>query len=261
MNCHSAKETLPLYAGGDLSAAEMAQTSRHLQDCPACNRFYESLERNQVLLGSFRQPAVAPAALDAMRRELLPRLATARLGWWVRLERLLLGEISRPRWAMAGAAIVAIISITLFVQLRNVTATANVAVFEGQDNLRIPEDYRNWIAVGTATQAPHWGNVYMSPVAYREYRRNGTFPEGTVMVLESRTEEGALTVEASVKDRRFSEGWGFFRFEGTTAGLSRKATVLPSSAGCLACHRDKAGKDHVFTQFYSVLRSPAGVQI
>ncbi|HET9217684.1 MAG TPA: cytochrome P460 family protein [Terriglobia bacterium] len=242
MNCSSARETLPLYAGGDLSTAEMAKTSLHLQDCPACRQICESLERNQGLLGSLRQPAVAPAALDAMRRELLPRLATVRLGWWVRFERLVLGEGRRPRWAMAGAAIVAIVSITLFVQLRNVTATANVAVFEDQDTLRIPEDYRNWIAVGTASRAPHSGNVYMSPVAYREYRRSGTFPEGTVMVLESETSEGALTVEASVKDRRFSEGWGFFRFEGTTASLARKAQALPSSAGCLACHRASAAK-------------------
>ena len=242
MNCNNARDTLPLYAGGDLSTSEMAKTSRHLQDCPACRQFYEGLERNQALLGSLRQPAVAPATLDAMRRELLPRLATVRLGWWVRFERLLLGEVRRPRWAMAGAAIVAIVSITLFVQLRNVTATANVAVFEGHDTLRVPEDYRNWIAVGAASHAPHSGTVYMSPVAYREYRRNGAFPEGTVMVLESRSAEGVVAVEASVKDRRFSEGWGFFRFEGTTAGMARKAQALPASAGCLACHRASAAK-------------------
>jgi hypothetical protein len=36
--------------------------------------------------------------------------------------------------------------------------------------------------------------------------------------------------------------------------LKPQAEPLPQTAGCLACHREKAATDHVFTQFYPVLR-------
>ena len=120
------------------------------------------------------------------------------------------------------------------------------AVFESNDTLRLPEIYRDWVFVGSVTELPHAGklsqSVYMSPVAYREYKRTGTFPEGTVMVLESAKQapEGIqVSLEASVKDRRFSEGWGYFRFEGAGGRLADRAQALPESAGCVACHRDR----------------------
>jgi hypothetical protein len=248
MNCTSAREMLSLYAGGDLSAADTDKTSAHLQGCSACQRFYESLESNQALLKSLRQTTVSTATLDSMRRDLFPRLEEARLGWWMRLERFLLVEARRPRLAaIAGAAVVAIVSITLFAQLRSVTA-ANVAVFEDSQTLKLPEDYRTWVAVGTASQPPHSGQVYMSPAAYREYRRSGTFQEGTVMMVESKASDGPVTLEASVKDRRFNNGWGYFRFESSGGELVKKAQALPASEGCVACHRDRASNDHVFTQ-------------
>ena len=142
---------------------------------------------------------------------------------------------------------------------------AIAAVFENSDTLRFPEEYRNWIFVGTSTQLSHSvsaaakaggeaaQNVYINPGAYREYRRTGVFPEGTVMVLESAKEALALT--ASVKDRRFNDGWGYFRLSDDDGRVTAKAQVLPESAGCLGCHRDRAATDHVFTQFYPVLRS------
>ena len=60
------------------------------------------------------------------------------------------------------------------------------------------------------------------------------------MVLESNHKsDAAITLEASVKDRRFNEGWGYFRFDGTPEGLAKKTRSLPESAGCLACHRNR----------------------
>jgi hypothetical protein len=264
MKCERAREALSLYVGGDLPAAEeLTRTNAHLRECADCRQFHESLAHNQSMLRSLRQTAVAPAVLDAMRQELLPRLAASRPGWWIRFERFVFAEAWAHRFAIAGAAIVAIVSVTLFAQMRQVTATSNVAVFESPDTLHLPEDYRNWVVLGKATEAPHSGNVYMNPAAYGEYRRSGKFPEGTVMVVESKASEAGngITVEASVKDRRFSEGWGYFRFAETEAGMAFKAQALPVAAGCLACHRDRAATDHVFTQFYSVLRSASGVQI
>src|SRR4030095_9741507 len=160
--------------------------------------------------------------------------------WWVRLERFLLIEARRPRLAFAGAAIAVIISATFFAQLWQVTANPTVAVFRGRDTLRLPADYRKWIVLGTASTGPHVGNIYVSPAAYHEYERVGKFPEGTVMVLESKAARNSgIALEASVKDRRFNEGWGYFRFDATAEGLAKKTRALPESAGCLACHRDR----------------------
>jgi hypothetical protein len=240
MNCNRAKETLPLFAGGDLSAAEADRVSAHLQQCASCREFHEGLASQQALLRSLRQTTVTPAALASMRQGLLPRLAAQRSGWWVRLERLLLIEARRPRLAFAGAAIAVVISATFFAQLWQVTANPTVAVFEDSDTLRLPGDYRGWIVLGTASTTPHSGNIYVSPAAYEEYERHGKFPEGTVMVLESKTSnDRGITLEASVKDRRFNAGWGYFRFDATAEGLAKKTRALPESAGCLACHRDR----------------------
>jgi len=112
-------------------------------------------------------------------------------------------------------------------------------------------------------------NVYIDPVAYRAYQRSGKFPEGTVMVLESLSpagtkfdlesqgtyEEDVIALQASVKDSsRFDGGWGFYDFTAAAGKLKPQAEPLPQTAGCLACHREKAATDHVFTQFYPVLR-------
>jgi hypothetical protein len=266
VNCNRAKELLALYAGGDLTEAEALRVEQHTRGCQECRRFYEGLSRNRTLIGSLRPEAVSPAMLTEMRRELYSRLDEAhkRLGWWVRLERFLLIEFRRPRYAVAGLAIAVIVSVTLLAQLRHVAANPGGVIFESADTLRLPENYRDWILVsGAISPGPHPGEpdvvaenrhmVYMSPSAYREFRRTGLFPEGTVMVLEATN-----TVAASVKDHRFG-GWGYFQFTQEDGRLSSRAQVLPESANCMACHRDRAATDHVFTQFYPVLRSASGV--
>jgi hypothetical protein len=282
VKCYRAKEFLALDVGGDLPGAMSGTVTDsiegeirvHLEQCADCRRVSERLTRNQSLLRSLRHETVPEAALAEMRQDLFSRLngAEARLGWWIRFERFLLLELRRPRYALAGAALMAIISGTLFTEMRRVTANANntAAVFESRDTLRFPGEYRDWVLVGTSAQLSHsasevvWGagvevsqNVYINPAAYREYKRTGVFPEGTVMVLESAKEARALT--ASVKDRRFREGWGFFRLSDEAGQVTAKAQALPEGIGCLGCHRDSAATDHVFTQFYPVLRQGSGV--
>lgn len=61
---------------------------------------------------------------------------------------------------------------------------------------------------------------------------------------------------ASVKDdTRFDGGWGFFDFTALDGTVMSKAEALPESSGCRACHRQHGETDHVFTQFYPILRS------
>lgn len=156
------------------------------------------------------------------------------------------------------------------------------ARFEGEDTLLRPGAYREWVFVGSSlglryspaaeksasTESPTFGNVYLNPAAYRQFQRRGTFPEGTVLVLEiasatTKREQGLqgthqqdfTALEVAVKDsRRFKEGWAYFSFDGDNGRLKDKATPFPRKA-CFECHHTKAATDHVFTQFYPVLRA------
>lgn len=262
MNCDQARERLALFAGGDLEGTEAATLDRHLQECPGCRRFYEGLENNHALLRSLRREAVTPASLSQMRAGLFSQLQNpaAVLGWRIRLERFLLAGFRKPRYAVASLAIAAIISVTLFAQMRHVAAGPVVmaAVFEDQTTLLRP-DYQNWRVVDATTHAEHhaFRKAYISPGAYKEFAQTGKFPEGTVMVLES--PKSPMSFLASVKDDRFEDGWGYFEFGDVDGRQTSKASALPSTAGCVACHRDRAAMDHVFIQFYPVLRTAAGM--
>ena len=263
MNCNQARELLALAAGGDLSGAEGAPLDLHLRTCSDCQQFHERLENNQSLLRSLRRELVPAAVLTQMRSGLFQQLENpnAVLGWRIRLERFLLTGFRRPRYAVAGVAIAAILSVTLFAQMRRVAADPIMAaaVFEGEDMLRRP-DYMNWKVVDATTHREHraFETTYIRPVAYREFIQTGVFPEGTVMVLESVTSSGSLL--ASVKDsRRFQGGWGYFEFKDSDGANGARALAVRENAGCVGCHKDQAATDHVFTQFYPVLRTAAGV--
>jgi hypothetical protein len=157
-------------------------------------------------------------------------------------------------------------------------------VFEDQETLLRPQNYREWIFVGSslglsyaptpaisptsATQLYH--NVYINPPAYREFAKTGKFPDGTMMVLELATQEQKtepglqgsyekeiIGIEASVKDStRFKEQWAYFTFIGADRKALQKAKAFPKTA-CWSCHDVNAQTDHVFTQFYPVLREVA----
>jgi len=157
-----------------------------------------------------------------------------------------------------------------------------VAQFEGKDTLVRPVGYREWVFVGSslglrydqnagekpASRSEPYHNVYINPTAYREFSNTGKFPEGTMMILElasaeTKNEPGLqgsyqksyLALEASVKDsKRFENGWAYFSFTEKDGKPKSKARPFPS-ADCWSCHHQKAATDHVFTQFYPVLRA------
>jgi len=154
------------------------------------------------------------------------------------------------------------------------------AVFEGKNTLIRPQGYREWIFVGSSlglsyaqdpsqSRSPQlYHNVYMIPWAFREFSKTGKFPEGTMMVLElasaeNKSEPGLqgsyqkeyTGLEVSVKDSaRFDGGWGYFNFTERPSGLKANAEPFPKN-NCWSCHDQKAATDHVFTQFYPVLRA------
>jgi tetratricopeptide (TPR) repeat protein len=152
------------------------------------------------------------------------------------------------------------------------------ARYEGKDTLLRPEGYREWVFVGSSLglrydegkrqpEQPQYSNVYIDPAAYRTYKETGTFPEGTVLVLEHAASEekkqpglrGSFQKEfsglsAAVKDKdRFADGWAYFTFDG--AGKTKASARPAKKAACYDCHREHAAEDNVFTQFYPVLKA------
>jgi hypothetical protein len=142
-----------------------------------------------------------------------------------------------------------------------------------------PADYRDWAFVtsglgmtygpvgATEGQPPRFDNVFVTREAYREFLRSGTWPDGTMFILEvraadsnvsinkgGRTQGGLVALEASVKDsKRFPDGgWAYFSFDGPDGPLG-SAPALPATASCYSCHREKAAVDNTFVQFYPTL--------
>jgi hypothetical protein len=106
-------------------------------------------------------------------------------------------------------------------------------------------------------------NVFANPEAYKRFLETGTWPDGSVLVLEIRGAEGRgsinrggsyqgadrVGVEVHVKDSaRFEGKWAFFDFSGGNI-----AKRIPRSADCYSCHAAHGGVDTTFVQFYPTL--------
>jgi hypothetical protein len=119
-------------------------------------------------------------------------------------------------------------------------------------------------AVNAAAEPP-FDNVFVNRAAYRSFRDNGIWPDGTVLVLEVRggTSHGSileagsfqtgepLGLEVHTKDTaRFGgDGWAFIGFGRDGA----PATKIPQAASCYACHEANTAVDRTFVQFYPTL--------
>ena len=149
------------------------------------------------------------------------------------------------------------------------------ARFDDAGRMVFPVDYREWIYVTSgrgmsyapvaANQPePPFDNVFVNPAAYRSFLERGTWPDGTVLVLEIRggTSHGSILqggsfqtgapmgTEVHVKDTaRFGgDGWAFFGFDG-----DKPATMIPRMASCYSCHEANTAVDRTFVQFYPTL--------
>jgi hypothetical protein len=140
-------------------------------------------------------------------------------------------------------------------------------------NLVPPLQYREWIYLTSGLDMSYvpnanpdmsmFDNVFVNPEAYRSFQKTGTWPDKTVMVLESRTaankgsinksghfQSGSLMgLEVHVKDEaRFPGKWAFF-----DVASESKATLFPQTAKCYSCHTEHAAVDTTFVQFYPTL--------
>ena len=151
------------------------------------------------------------------------------------------------------------------------------AIYTQDGRLSFPDGYREWIYLSSGLDMSYrksegmdhstFDNVFVNPAAYREFMKTGTWPEGTLLVMEVRgaTEKGsinrsgkfqsgeALGLEVHAKDtQRFAGGWAFFGFGGTGP-----APQIPTAADCYSCHRDHGLVDTTFVQFYPTLLKAA----
>jgi hypothetical protein len=145
-----------------------------------------------------------------------------------------------------------------------------------------PENYREWVAIGTGLsmaygpvrdQLPEgerpFTNVFVNPSSYRAFMQTGHWPDKTIFVLEIRGSvavnkakgganglyQGELrAIEAEVKDEaRFPGKWGFFSLDPAQPTSGQ----IPATASCYQCHAKNAAVENTFTQFYPVLRDVA----
>jgi hypothetical protein len=157
--------------------------------------------------------------------------------------------------------------------------TADGPRYENGTDLVLPADYRSWRFVGAGlgmtydgergTQAggadnPRFTQAFVNPAAYDHFMRTGSWPDGTVFMLEFRASqsEGSINrsgrfatqltfLEAEVKDSRFPDGWAFYAF-GPGNNLARTAQPLSGAAvaPCIECHSEHAAVERTFVQFY-----------
>lgn len=164
----------------------------------------------------------------------------------------------------------------------NIAFAAGPAKYNEAGELLLPKNYREWVMVGTQVTPNelNGGNapfteirtVYLDPGSFRHWKKTGEFRDGAMTVKElisvgEREGPGSgngyfmgdyIGLEASVKDsKRYPKepgNWGFYIFYVPGMKMVTAAKNLPTEE-CAACHKASAKDDHVFTQFYPVLKA------
>jgi len=149
-----------------------------------------------------------------------------------------------------------------------------------------PTNFRSWIYVGTPLTPndmnngkaafPEFHNVYIDPVSYSEYKKTGTWREGTILIKElvSVGSKAAVSgngyfmgdfigLEATIKSKKHFPNepgnWAYFSFTNPKEGTLADTGKAFKTNQCNACHNSSAGDDFVFTQYYPVLSAAKGV--
>jgi hypothetical protein len=143
---------------------------------------------------------------------------------------------------------------------------------EAPRKIPLPENYREWVylssGLGMSYTAnakpdddPDFDNVFTEPAAYAEFKKTGTWPDKTMLILEVRKAQSHSSIntsghfqsdvegiEAHVKDQRMAGKWAFYSF-----GTGKSGTLIPTSASCYSCHEQHGVVDTTFVQFYPTL--------
>jgi Cytochrome P460 len=178
------------------------------------------------------------------------------------------------RWLMLMSFVVAGVQPTAAPKVAVKKAAVDGPQYTADGQLKYPVDYREWVFLSSgldmsynspaaATQST-FNNVFVNPSAYRAFLKTGTWPDGTMMMLELRGAEGNHSInkrgqtqsaevrglEIHVKDSTHlkGDGWGFYGFHDEVSGK-----LIDRPATCYTCHEEHAAVDTTFTQFYPTL--------
>jgi len=161
----------------------------------------------------------------------------------------------------------------LFLGFRQGVPPSERPEYIGDSQLRFPEHYREWVFLSSGfdmsysqtMQMDHhmFDNVFASPQAYQSFLKTGTWPDKTMLVLESRraNSKGSINKAGNYQDSevvglsvhvkdgsRFPSNWAFFTFDG-----ARNSHLQPRTADCYSCHAASGAVDTTFVQFYPTL--------
>ena len=182
------------------------------------------------------------------------------------------------RRMLGASALVALTASLAGGAISQAEAPRRAAVYTADGQLEFPKDYRTWVflssgvdmtysdaAMAMAANNHAFDNVFVDRAAHDAFQKTGTWPDGSVFMLEVRRGEtngsinrrgqfqtGVLGREAHVKDKRFKSGWAFFGFSGEGPGRE-----IPQTSDCNQCHEKHAAVDTTFVQFYPTLQAAA----
>jgi Cytochrome P460 len=181
--------------------------------------------------------------------------------------------------ALAGLSVIGAVTACAQIDTRPKYGGTAAAVVDDKGNLRVPADYRTaYQMLGTWAVAKEDGPgskelhvVYASPGTITAYRKDGHFPDGTVLVKEvfKTTTRNMTTGTVSsagtpagwfvmVKDnvgrfpgnKLWGDGWGWSWFDATDP---QKTTSTDYRKDCQSCHLPARNSDWIYTPGYPVL--------
>jgi len=181
--------------------------------------------------------------------------------------------------ALAGLSAIGAVTAYGQINTRSQYGGSAAAVVDAKGNLRVPADYQtayqtlgSWAVAkddGPGSQQLHV--VYASPGAVAAYRKEGHFPDGTVLIKEvfNATTKGMTTGTVSsagtragwfvmVKDsvgrfkgnKLWGDGWGWSWFDPKNP---QKTTSTDYRTDCQSCHEPARQSDWIYTSGYPVL--------
>ena len=171
-------------------------------------------------------------------------------------------------FALAGLAAVAVL---LTGQTPDATPSPQ---FTADGQLLTPKDYREWMYLSSGlgmtygpaaatTTDPRFENVFVTPAAYREFMKTGTWPDKTMFILEIResvtrksiNKDGKVQGDIAAIEAEVKSGgkWTFYDLGKTGA----PAKPIANTAACYTCHPQNGAVDNTFVQFYPTLISVA----
>jgi cytochrome P460 len=173
----------------------------------------------------------------------------------------------------SSALLLAVIIVSVAAVLESRTPPALGPEYTGDAQLKLPENYRQWIYLTTGFDMSYnptmamghhmFDNVFVNPESYKAFVETGAWPDKTMLVLEGRMgkDKGSINqkgsyqgteimgIEMHVKDEaRFPGKWAFFIFDD-----AKTAAMVPTNMECYSCHAQHAAVDTTFVQFYPTL--------